>query len=228
MILRPFRMSMNSFLVLCRRTDRVPVTSTDLIFLPTTSRSRSRRMTSTSGSSGIPVSPFACMFFLQLFLAKASPRDPGRPLLGLFLGSAFTVAEALVVEIHRREEVLGVIRALVADHITGTPDRLRCGQLLETRLVVAAAGARDGFGDPLAQTAKHEIARGREIGIEVHRGDDRLERVGEDRLLGPPTRGVFTLAEQQMLPEVDLGRDFGEHARVHNSRANFRELPFGE
>ena len=36
-ILRPSRTSMNSFLFLCRRTDRVPVTSTDLIFLPTIS-----------------------------------------------------------------------------------------------------------------------------------------------------------------------------------------------
>ena len=49
----PRAASMNSFLFLCRRTERVPVTSTDLIFLPTTSRSRSRRKTSTSGSSGI-------------------------------------------------------------------------------------------------------------------------------------------------------------------------------
>src|SRR6476620_4891571 len=32
---------------------RIPLTSTDLIFLPTTSFSRSRRTTSTSGSSGI-------------------------------------------------------------------------------------------------------------------------------------------------------------------------------
>ena len=52
-ILRPSSSAMNSFLFLCRRTERVPVTSTVLIFLPTTSFSRSRRKTSTSGSSGM-------------------------------------------------------------------------------------------------------------------------------------------------------------------------------
>src|SRR4029450_591506 len=51
----PARLDVKSFRVLCRRTTRSaffePLTSTALIFLPTTSRLRSRRITSTSGSS---------------------------------------------------------------------------------------------------------------------------------------------------------------------------------
>src|SRR6478609_3779513 len=51
-ILTPSSLAVNSAGV-WRRIDRFPVTSTALIFLPTTSRSSSRRMVSTSGSSGM-------------------------------------------------------------------------------------------------------------------------------------------------------------------------------
>ena len=48
------------------------------------------------------------------------------------------------------------------------------------------------------QAAQHELARRRETGVEVHRGDDRFERVGEDRLLGAAAGRVLALAEQQV------------------------------
>ena len=67
-----------------------------------------------------------------------------------------------------------------------------------------------------------------EIRVEVHGGDDGFERVGEDRLLGPAAGRVFALAEQQVRAEVELHRDFGEHARVHDARAHLGELAFGE
>src|SRR5215218_5942162 len=51
-ILTPSSLAANSTGV-WRRIERLPVTSTALIFLPTTSRSSSRRMVSTSGSSGM-------------------------------------------------------------------------------------------------------------------------------------------------------------------------------
>src|ERR1051325_8668636 len=52
-ILRPSSRLMKSFFDLWRRIERRPVASTVLIFLPETSFSRSRRIVSTSGSSGI-------------------------------------------------------------------------------------------------------------------------------------------------------------------------------
>ena len=64
--------------------------------------------------------------------------------------------------------------------------------------------------------------------VEIHGGDHRLERVGEDRLLGAPAGRVFTLAEQQVRAEVDLLRDLGEHARVHDAGAHLGELAFGQ
>src|SRR5258708_3567663 len=151
-ILRPTRMSTNSLRFLCRRTERVPVTSTALIFLPTTSRSRSRRMTSISGSSGIfaPLLPVLLqLVLLWPVLLEAGPSDPSRRLLGLLLRSAFAVAESHVTEVDGGEEVLRVIRPFVAHDVARPPDRLGGGQLLESRLVVTAARARDRFGDPV-------------------------------------------------------------------------------
>src|SRR5690348_1444601 len=112
---------MNSFLFLCRRTDLVPVASTDLIFLPTTSFSRSRRKTSTSGSSGM-VAP------RPVSLTRESlTRDPRSGLLGLLLRSALALAVQTIVDVDVREEVLRVIRSLVTNDIPRPPKRSRGG-----------------------------------------------------------------------------------------------------
>src|SRR5205085_4408500 len=104
----------------------------------------------------------------------------------------------------------------------------RRGELLQAGLVIPAAGTGHGLGDALAQTAQHEITGGREIAIEVDGGNDRFERVGEDRLLRAPACAVFAFAEQQVRAELDLLRDLGEHERVHDARAHFRQLALGE
>ena len=98
---------MKSFFCLWRRIDRRPATSTVLIFLPTTSFSRSRRKTSTSGNSGI-VAPL---------FPQPTARHPGRGLLGLLLRTTFAFAVRLVADEHGCEEVLGVVRALVTDEV---------------------------------------------------------------------------------------------------------------
>src|SRR5690349_5843822 len=139
---------MNSFLFLWRRTDRVPVTSTDLIFFPTISLSRSRRNTSTSGSSGIAI-PLLCLcFFLQ-----TRPCDPGRRLLRFFFRASFAFAVRLVADVHRRGEVLGVIGSFVAYRVPGASQYARGRDFLQARLVVAATRSVGGVGDALAQAA---------------------------------------------------------------------------
>src|SRR3954449_8737941 len=189
--LRPSSSSVNSFLFLCRRTERVPVTSTDLIFLPTISLSRSRRNTSTSGSSGIVVS-----LLPRLFL-ESGPRHPCGRLLGLLLRTSFAFPVQAVGHVDSREEVFGVIGSFVSHHVTRTPERARRSDLLEASLVVAAAGTGRGFGDAVLQAAQHDIARDREAEVEVDRRDHGFERVGEDRLLRPAAGRVLTLAEQE-------------------------------
>src|SRR5690242_14119020 len=116
----------------------MPSTSTDLIFLPTTSRSRSRRTTSTSGSSGIshpdtvpPVRRGADRLALQPL-----PRDPRRRLLGRLLRAPFTRAVLLVPQEHRGEEALRVVGALVTDLVAGQLVAPSGCELLQPRLVV--------------------------------------------------------------------------------------------
>src|SRR5690349_21449128 len=107
----------------------MPSASTLLIFLPTTSRSRSRRITSTSGSSGIVHA-----------LVQPLPCDTRRGLLGRLLRPPLAVAVRLAADEHRREEPLVVVGALVAHLVAGQLVDAARRQLLEPRLVVAAAG----------------------------------------------------------------------------------------
>src|SRR4051812_36864999 len=95
----------------------MPSASTSLILRPTTSRSRSRRMTSTSGSSGIgpPLrgrvarDPDAGRVVVQ-----APPGDARRSLLSRLLRAALAFAVGLAADEHRGEEPLVVVRPLVA------------------------------------------------------------------------------------------------------------------
>src|SRR5437764_1388509 len=94
-ILRPSSLVMKFFLVLWRRIVRRPVASTVLIRLPTTSLSRSRRMVSTSGNSGIDAPQLA-----QLG-GELLPRLAGGDLLGLLLRPALPLAARLGTQVHR-------------------------------------------------------------------------------------------------------------------------------
>ncbi len=93
-----------------RRTVRPLRTSTVLIFRPTTSLWRSRRMVSTSGSSGIP--PASLDF-------QRSAGDLGGDLLGVFFGSPLPRAEALASNVHRGQVPPGVIRAETLHFVAG-------------------------------------------------------------------------------------------------------------
>src|SRR6478609_11513621 len=80
-----------------RRTLRAPVICAALTFFPANSRSRSRRMVSTSGSSGMGgrvllLQPCACF--------------PGGGLLGLLLRAPLAVAPARRADQHGGEEPL--------------------------------------------------------------------------------------------------------------------------
>src|SRR5687767_10415860 len=124
LIFRPSSASVNFFFVPCRRMDRSPWTSTFLIFLPATSRSRSRRIVSTSGSSGIVlVSPHRGAVLVLLPTERpaleALPRDLRRSLLRLLLGAAFALAPLLAGDRHRRAEVLRVVGTGIGHRIHG-------------------------------------------------------------------------------------------------------------
>src|SRR3954471_12284820 len=97
---------------------REALTSASLIFLPTTSRSRSRRITSTSGSSiSAPLD--------RCGLAWDQPfRDPRVRLargllLGLLLRPPPSASERLTSDVDRGRELLLVVGSLLLDPIVG-------------------------------------------------------------------------------------------------------------
>src|ERR687892_304375 len=93
-------------------------TSTSFIRLPTTSFSRSRRRTSSSGSAGIGT------------LLEPLKRASGRVLFRFLLGASRSLSVQLVVEVDVSGEALGVIRSGGRDAIGGAGYRLSHGPLL--------------------------------------------------------------------------------------------------
>src|SRR5688572_23486604 len=99
--------------------------STPLTFLPTTSRSRSRRRTSTSGNSTTVVSP-----------RQRVPRRLRCCLLRPFLRRAHARAERLVIDHDGRVEALAVLGPGLREHVHGCALETVGGQFLQARLVV--------------------------------------------------------------------------------------------
>src|SRR5439155_5249853 len=208
----------------------MPSASTVFTFLPTTSRSRSRRTTSTSGSSGIARTSRRGRLVRTLdqvvehstgrdtgndvgdgfrgdavgLGAQTFPGDPGGRLLRRLLRAALTAPVHGATQQHVREEPLRVVGALVAElvarELLGDLGRER----LETGLVVLATGPGGLLANAALQGPEHQPGHRLEPAVQVHRRDDRLRRVGQDRRLRPTARGVLPLAEAQRRAEVEL------------------------
>src|SRR5579883_1045495 len=138
-MVRPSRAARNRGAVRCRRMEREPLTSTDLLLRPTTSRSSSRRMVSTSGSSGIARR-------LRRPVGQGRPGHPGRRLLRLLLGPALPLADQAGAQVEAGPKRLGVVGALVLQLVAQRAVGAAGHQLLEPGLVVPAprAGRRLG------------------------------------------------------------------------------------
>jgi hypothetical protein len=63
--------------------------------------------------------------------------------------------------------------------------------------------------------------------IKVNGGNQRLARVGEQRLLAPAAGLFLAAAENHVLPEVEPLGELGKRRRRHQHRFDFRFLPFG-
>jgi len=149
-------------------------------------------------------------------------------LLGLLLRLADRARPLLAAERDRDDEPLVVIGAELLDDLVGRrrlEPRLR--GLLEPGLEVVEALELDGL-DPLREQPVDHRVGGHEAGVEIDRGDDRLERVGEDRWLGPPAGLLFALAEHQPLAEPERAGDLGEPGFADDLRARHAELALAE
>src|SRR5205809_986240 len=214
MTLCPARREENSFRVLCRRITRIaffePLTSTSLTFLPTTSRSRSRRITSTSGSS----------IHAPLHRSSgAALRDPGvglarSLLLGLLLRAPDARPQRLPGYHDGRRELLLMVGAPVLDLVHGERTELLGGELLKDRLVVAVSFTADVRLHPRFEQALDQLARSIETQIEIDGTEDGFQRVGEDARLVPAARLFLALAQQDYGPQVALPCHVGERCHV--------------
>src|SRR6476659_7798399 len=224
-----------------RRTARSRPTSTPTSVRPRRTASRSRRTTSTSGSSGIAVCRavgreirhelgVGCEADERRIgcADKREPRRARRGLLGLLLRPTLTLAVLGPADRDRREELLRVVRALGPHVVARQLVELARRVLLEPGLEVAPARALGALLDPLAEQPQHERARCLPPAVEVHRGDHGLHRVGEDRGLRPPTRRVLALAQRERGPDAHVHRDLGEHLGVHDRCPELRQLALGQ
>src|SRR3954451_21200020 len=91
------------------------MTSTSLILRPTTSRSRSRRNVSTSGSSGTRGLGSVVVSSVVRVVVQVVPRLSGGGLFGRLLGPSLAVTVGRASDEHRRCEPLGVVGSLVDD-----------------------------------------------------------------------------------------------------------------
>src|SRR5581483_12161408 len=226
-ILRPSSREVNSLRLPWRRITRIAFrvgrTSAAWTFRPTTSFSRSRRITSTSGSSTDP-SPSALRGALGPQLQVALVRGL---LLGLLLGVADPPSVRPAREEDRRGELLLVIRPALADPVLGERVQILRRELLKERLVVAShalldVGDHEGAEQALDQPPGHV-----ETEIEVDRAEHRLEGVSQDAGLVAPPGHLLSPAEPDVLAEVQVARDVGQRVHVHDGGPELGELALG-
>src|SRR3984957_13378403 len=197
----------------CRRTERPLDTPTALIFRPTTSRDRSWRSVSTSGSSGT---------------GKAFPGRSCGLLFGVLLGASLAGTPP-----GPADEDLGYVDPVVVGprphhRVTGRPRAVAHGFLLQPALVVKVVGFLAGPLNCLAELAQDELPRGLPAGVEIDRSEDGLEGVGQDGGLGPATRPFFAPAQQEDLTYPEPTRHLRQDAGVNHGGTDLGQLAFGE
>src|SRR6266540_554965 len=202
-IFLPASRSANSLRRAWRRMTRMAFrcgrTTTALIRLPTTSFSRSRRITSTSGSStsalrrGGGVAP-----------GQPLQRLAGRLLFGLLLRAPHAPPELLPPQVHGGGELLLLVGSSLGHPVFRDPPEVLGGLLLERGLVVAVPLAtRIGLHAGPEQPPDHPRGDPDPL-VQVDRSQHGLHGVGQDAGLVPAPRELLALAEQHVLAQPEL------------------------
>src|SRR5258706_8657319 len=126
--------------------------------LPTTSRSRPRRIVSTSGSSGTIDPRFGLLPTVELS-AQLFPRRSGRRRLRLLLRTTLARAPHGAVDAHLGEELLGVIGPFVADGVARKLHVVAGHQPFPPRLVILSAGAPARAPDAIPEPGHDDALR---------------------------------------------------------------------
>src|SRR5580704_10721481 len=209
-----------------RRTVRPFLTSTVLIFRPTTSLWRSRRMVSTSGSSGIPPA--------SLDLQRSTGRLGGG-LLGVLLGPPLPRSEALASNVHRGQVPPSMIGPETLDLVAGNSLAATDGVLLEPALVIGLAGLAHGAGNTVLEQGEHQPFGLGQAAIEVDGADDRFGGIGKDGVLGPAAGQILTPTQPEELGNAQVQRHLGQDLGIddrgphlgHQAVGQLRMVPVG-
>src|SRR3954466_8264869 len=204
----------------CRRTARGWGTSTKATVGPAPHWARPRRTASGSGSSGTTSG-----------LGQGSPGRLGGFLLGGLLGAAAAGAVRGAGEDDGSGESLGVVGAGVLDQVARGTESPGSAQFLEAGLPVQAGAAGGRFGQQRVEQAVHERSGRVQATTEVHRPDQRLEGVGEGRVLLPAAGRLLPTAQEQVWADAAVAepaRDLGERRHVDHRRPQFGQLALGE
>src|SRR5947207_2375235 len=183
--------------------------------VPTTSGSRSRRRTSTSGSSGIDAVAldghrglaFERLCVVGTFAGREIVVDP-RPrrargrLFGLLLRSPLAVTQDLAPQRDRGEEMLGVVGTLGVHAVPRNRLEPLGGELLEPGLEVVNTRALGVLANPRLEQAPYELVGREPAAVQVHRAEDGLERVREDRRFLTPARALLALPQRENRTEL--------------------------
>src|SRR6266540_3248796 len=226
-IFLPASRSANSLRRAWRRMTRIAFrcgrTSTDLMRLPTTSFSRSRRITSTSGSS-------------TSTLPWRTGALPGQPLqrlpcgllFGLLLRPAHPPPELLPAEVHGGGELLLVVGSALGHPVFRDPSEVLRGLLLERGLVVPVPLAPRVRLHARPEQPPDHPRRDPDPLVQVDGSQHGLHGVGQDAGLVPAAGQLLALAEQHVLAQPELPGHACQDRHVHRGRPELRQLALGE
>jgi hypothetical protein len=152
-------------------------------------------------------------------------RLPGRDLLRVLLRSAGPAAQHLAAHRCLHVEDLEVVGAVVGhDPVPGRDSEAALADLLQLRLEVPVErpGGRALVG--VVEEPVEEPLRGDEPVLEEHGREHRLERVGEERGLLPPTGHLLAAPQPEELADSQLASDAGEPGLVHDRGPHLGQL----
>ena len=114
-----------------------------------------------------------------------------------------------------------------ADHLVARRrPATRLHQLLKSGLIVLPFDLlAPEVADLRAEQALHQRSRRLVAAVQEDRRDDRLERVGQDRLFRPRIALLGRLAQTQVAAELEPPRGFGERGAAYQVSLELRQAP---
>ena len=117
-----------------------------------------------------------------------------------------------------------MLTAINGDHVVGRQGPAPpLEELLKARLRILRNRARARLVQPCAKQTQHKRSRFRIPGIEEHRANERLHRVGQDGFPAMAAALHLSSAEPKVRSKVEPTGDLREGLATHQGRAQQRE-----